>query len=119
MHPWLRRLRHDLMKPLVWVARDLRELGAAPSAADLAQLGRDFAGLHDPAGEPVTARDLFARYRAEAPAALAAPALAAFARALDEAAAAVAAGPPAAALAAVLRLEPAFDELARLLEPHP
>jgi hypothetical protein len=116
MDGWLRRLRHDLVKPALWVARDLCELGAEPAAADLAQLRRGLEALVDTEGAPITARDLFARLRAEAPAALPPAALDAFGRVLDEAAAAVTAGPPAAALAAVLRLEPACDELARLLE---
>src|SRR5919204_157210 len=37
MHPWLSRLRHDLVKRAVWAARDLRESAREPNAAEAAE----------------------------------------------------------------------------------
>ena len=107
------RLRHDLVKRVLWPARDLLDSGAAPTAADAAALR---AGLHDlvaPDGAPATARELWRRFRAEAPTAVPAAALDAFERALEAAATAVDTRPPAEAAKAVLEVEPAFQELAR------
>ena len=120
MHPWLSRLRHDLVKRVVWPARDLRDLLREPSAADVAHLRRGLFDLRDGGGAPVTARALWERLRAEAPEAAAAS-LDAFGAALSEAEVAVGAleshpGRWRAALDAVLRIETAFAALARSLE---
>jgi hypothetical protein len=33
---WLARVRHDLVKRLVWPARDRRDIGGAPAPGELA-----------------------------------------------------------------------------------
>ncbi len=106
MHPWLSRLRHDLVKRAVW--------------ADLLRLRRGLLELRDEDGRALTATALWERLRAQAPAVRAA-ALDAFGGALREAESAVSslpgrAGSWRAALDAVLRIEPAFANLARTLE---
>ncbi len=112
-HPWLSRLRHDLVKRVLWPARDLVDSGVPPTATEAAALR---AGLHDliaPDGSPATARELWRRFRADAPTGLPAAALDAFEQALEAAAAAVESRPPAEAAQVILLLEPAFQELAR------
>src|SRR5438552_18573483 len=96
---WLARLRHDLVKRLVWPARDRRDVGGAPAAGELVPQ------LIDDEGRPTTAAALWAALAADAPAGLD---LAAFAAALARAGAAAAAND----VAGVLALEPAFDDLA-------
>jgi len=120
MHPWLTRLRHDLVKRAVWPARDLRDASREPGPADLLQLRRGLLDLRDEDGRAVTATLLWERLRTEAPA-LPAAALDAFGGALRDAEGAVSSLPgPAgswrAALDAVLWIEPAFANLARTLE---
>jgi hypothetical protein len=112
-HPWLSRLRHDLVKRVLWPARDLLDAGAPPTAAEAAALRAGLADLVAPDGSPTTARDLWRRFRAEAPPRIPAAALEAFEQALAAAEAAVATRPPDEAAPVVLRLEPAFQELAR------
>ena len=117
MHPWIRRARHDLIKRAVWVARDLRELSQPAQPADLRALRSGLSGLIDEEGRPVDARTLWARLCEDAPAGVG-PLLPAVGQAIDAALEAVAhaerdgAGLPAAVLA-VLRIETAFDALAR------
>ena len=122
MHPWLKQVRHDLVKRVVWTARDLRETGAPPTPADVRALRAGLRELVDPEGRPIDARSLWALLRADAPPEAAAePAFAAaeaFSAALDAADAALAsldAGPAraAAALETILKVEPAFEGLAR------
>ena len=123
MHPWLKRLRHDLVKRAVWTARDLREMGTAPTSEGLRALRSGLRVLVDPEGHAIDARSLWALLRADAPPeVLADPAVRAaaeaFSAALDAADLAVASlddSPARAgeALETVLRLEPAFEELAR------
>jgi len=96
---WLARLRHDLVKRLVWPARDRRDAGGAPAPGELVPR------LIDDEGRPATAAALWAALAADAPAGLD---LDAFAAALTRAGAAAAAGD----VAGVLALEPAFDDLA-------
>jgi hypothetical protein len=100
---WLGRLRHDLVKRLLWPARDRRDAGGAPAPGELRPR------LIDDEGRATTVEALWASLRAEAPAALG-PALARFDGALAAAAAAAAAGD----VAGVLALEPAFEALAAL-----
>jgi hypothetical protein len=99
---WLARVRHDLVKRLLWPARDRLDAGGAPAPGELV------AALIDGEGRPVTAAVLWRALRAEAPSGLA---LDGFERALASALVAAEAGD----VAGVLALEPAFDALARLL----
>jgi|SRR5882724_10921246 len=96
---WLARLRHDLVKRLVWPARDRRAAGGAPAPGELA------ARLIDHEGRPATAEALWADLAADAPAALD---IAPFAAALTSALQAAASGD----VGGVLALESAFDQLA-------
>lgn len=100
---WLARVRHDLVKRLVWPARDRRDAGGAPAPGELV------APLIDDEGRPASPASLWAALRAEAPEA---PALARFGAAIEGAVAAAAAGD----LEGVLALETAFEELARALK---
>jgi hypothetical protein len=111
MDPWLRRLKHDLVKRAVWPARDLRDCGQT----DLDALRRGLRDLRDDSGAPVDAEALWARLRAQAPG-VPARALDAFGEALAGASRAVAAGEFRDALVAVLGIESAFDELARTVD---
>lgn len=99
---WLALVRHDLVKRLVWPARDRRDLGGAPAAGELV------ARLVDDEGQPTSAAALWAVLQAQGPAG---PAVIRFQEALARAVAAAAAGETDG----VLALEPAFDELARAL----
>jgi hypothetical protein len=109
MHPWLRALRHDLVKRAVWPARDLRDSGERDAEA----LRRGLMQLCDAEGRPITAEALFERMRQGAPCPT--PACDAFAAALQTAVSALDLPWPAP-LAAVLALEDAFSTLARSLE---
>src|SRR5262245_41028112 len=100
---WLERLRHDLVKRLLWPARDRRDLGGAPAPGELVP------HLVDDEGRAIGGQALWSALAAEAPPGAA---LGPFERALGDALAAAAAGD----VAGVLALEPAFDELARSLE---
>jgi hypothetical protein len=99
---WLARLRHDLVKRLLWPARDRREMGGAPAPGELTP------SLINGEGQPVTAEALWRALRADAPPGLA---LDAFDAALARALAAAAAGD----VAGVLALEVEVDALARLV----
>src|SRR5438876_11449022 len=120
MHPWLSRLRHDLVKRAVWPARDLRDASREPAQGDLLQLRRGLFDLRDENGRVSTATELWGRLRAEAPA-LPPAALDGFGTAVLQAERAVTGfvGDPRswpAVLDAVLRIERAFADLARTLE---
>jgi hypothetical protein len=99
---WLARLRHDLVKHLLWPARDRAELGGAPAPGELVPR------LIDGEGRPVEAPALWADLRAVAPAGLS---LDAFDAALSRALAAGRAGD----VAGVLALEADVEGLARLV----
>jgi hypothetical protein len=118
MHPWARRLRHDIVKQAVWAARDLRSLGGPPSEGDVAALRRGLYDLRDEEGAAVTARSLWERMRREAPRNT--PELDRFSEAIEEAYAAVDSLPAgfAAAVSALLRIEERFEEVARSLDQH-
>ena len=109
MHPWLRALRHDLVKRAVWPARDLRDSGEQ----DVSALRRGLMHLADAEGAPISAQALFARMRPASP--CPPSACDAFAGALQAAVTAMDLPWPAP-LAAVLALEDAFSDLARSLE---
>jgi hypothetical protein len=96
---WLARLRHDLVKRLVWPARDRRDAGGKPAPGELVPR------LIDEEGHPISADALWADLAADAPAGLD---LGDFAAALAGATAAGVAGD----LGGVLALEAAFDALA-------
>jgi hypothetical protein len=105
---WLARLRHDLVKRLLWPARDRRDLGGDPQPGELV------AALVDDDGTPVTPAALWAALRAEAPAGSPGAALDDFGVAVDDAVAAARAGD----VAGVLNLEAAFAALAAALSPQ-
>jgi hypothetical protein len=98
---WLARVRHDLVKRLVWPARDRRELGGAPAPGELV------VAPTDDEGQPTTAEALWAALAADAPAGLP---LEEFTAAVADAIASAAAGD----VPGVLALEPAFDALTAL-----
>lgn len=105
---WLARLQHDLVKRMVWPARDRRDLGGAPAPGELVP------HLIDEEGRSTTAATLWASLAAEVTGKVAAdgPALIRFGEALTRAIAAGESGD----LDGVLALEPAFDELAQSLK---
>jgi hypothetical protein len=100
---WLARVRHDLVKRLVWPARDRRDVGGAPAPGELV------ARLIDDEGAPIAAPALWAAFKAEGPAGAAVDA---FEAALQAALAAAGAGDADG----VLALEAAFDRLAQALK---
>jgi len=100
---WLARVRHDLVKRLVWPARDRRDAGGPVVPGELV------ASLIDDEGRPTTPEALWKALAADAPAGAA---LAPFTAAIARAASAAAAGH----LDGVLAVEPAFEALARSLE---
>ena len=103
---WLARVRHDLVKRLVWPARDRRDLGGEPAPGELV------VPVVDDEGAPTTPHALWSALLAEGPDVQgSADALVRFEAALSRALAAGAAGD----VDGVLALEPAFDELARSL----
>lgn len=106
MHPWLQTLRHDLVKRMVWAARDQRDSGTQ----DLGLLQMAVAQLTDPEGRRVDALDLWEILKRDAPV----PTFA-FERALRDAVAGLQ-EPWPAPLEKILALEPAFQELADLVE---
>jgi hypothetical protein len=101
---WLARVRHDLVKRLVWPARDRRDAGGTPASGEL------LPSLVDDEGATTTAAALWAALSAEGPPAR--EALARFEAALQGAIAAAVAGD----VEGVLALEAAFDRLAQSLE---
>jgi hypothetical protein len=100
---WLARVRHDLVKRMLWAARDRRDLGGEVRAGELV------AKLLDDEGRPIATLDLWRRLDQEAPDSLSISARLAFARALAEAEA----GARNDRLEPVLALEAAFEALAR------
>jgi hypothetical protein len=98
---WLGRVRHDLVKRLLWSARDRRELGGPVRPGELV------AALIDEEGSPVEAAVLWTRLCADAPASVPGAALAAFGVAVGRATAAARADD----LSGVLALEVAFETL--------
>src|SRR4051794_27858071 len=100
---WLARVRHDLVKRMVWPARDRRDMGGNPTPGELVP------DLIDDEGRPIAAPALWAALAADAP-----PGAdtGAFQTAVVRAAAAAQAGD----VAGVIALEAAFGALARSLE---
>jgi hypothetical protein len=60
-HPWFARLQHDLVKRLLWVARDCREFERQPAVGEM------IATLYDEEGQPIEALTLWERFCEEAP----------------------------------------------------
>ena len=112
MHPWLKRLRHDLVKRAVWPARDLRDAGGR----DLTALRCGLMELIDADGDPISAQALWEQMREEAPPRCS-DACAEFGRTLQAAVAALD-RPWPAPLDSILALEGAFASLARAVEPE-
>jgi hypothetical protein len=102
---WLARLRHDLVKRLLWPARDRSEMGGAPAPGELVP------SLIDGEGRPVSAEALWQSMRADAPGGVPAQALDAFGSAHARALAAAAAGD----VARVLAFEADVDALAQVV----
>ena len=100
---WLARVRHDLVKRLVWPARDRRDMGGAPAPGELSPR------LIDDEGTPMSAERLWTALAADAPPGAG---LAAFGAAITRAVAAAEAGD----VHGVIALEAAFADLARSLE---
>jgi hypothetical protein len=122
MTPWFARVRHDLLKPALWPARDLRALLDAkkvPAQADVKALHAGLFVLRDEDGTACDARLLWARFLQSRPAHLDAGALDSFGAGLDSAMNVVghaAAGPASTrvleeAIEAVLALEALFNTL--------
>jgi hypothetical protein len=100
---WLARVRHDLVKRMLWPARDRRDLGGLVPAGELV------AKLIDDEGRPIGAGDLWQALLEDAPVGIPEEVFRAFATALT----AAEAGARSDRLEPVLALETAFDELAR------
>jgi hypothetical protein len=98
---WLRQVRHDLVKRLLWPARDRRELGGPVRPGELVVT------LVDDEGNPSTAAAVWAQLQINAPEP-SHPALPAFESALASAVAAATCDD----LDGVLALDPAFEQLA-------
>ena len=99
---WLRRLRHDLLKRVLWPARDRRDMGGAVAPGELVVT------LVDDEGTPATADAIWRSFRQAAPVP-GHPAFVAFGQALARATTAARQDD----LATVLALEPAFEQLTR------
>ncbi len=100
-HEWLRKLRHDLVKRLLWPARDRRDLGGPVQPGELV------AALVDDEGAPATAAAVWDGLRQAAPEPTH-PSVRVFAAAVERATAAARRDD----LAGVLALETAFERLA-------
>jgi hypothetical protein len=105
LRAWLARVQHDLVKRLLWPARDRRDLGGPLRPGELC------VELVDEEGQPVSAAQLWRSLRDQAPA-TADDALAEFAIAIDRAVAAAACDD----LAGVLALEGAWQALAQIVK---
>jgi hypothetical protein len=97
---WLRRLRHDLVKRVLWPARDRQDMGGPVHPGELV------ARLVDDEGKPASVEEIWVALRAEAPAA-AHPGLARFEAVLVKSIQATKQDD----LPGVLALQAAFDQL--------
>jgi hypothetical protein len=100
---WLARVRHDLVKRMLWPARDRRDLGGPVNAGELVSK------LIDEEGQPTNAIALWQALLTDAPAGISDNITRPFARALADAEA----GARADQIEPVLALAAAFAELAR------
>jgi len=103
---WLDQVRHDLVKRLLWPARDRRDLGGAVAPGELR------VALIDLEGQPITAVALWESLVALAPRSLSAIPRQVFARAVT----AAEQGAADDDLDKVLALESAFEALARAVK---
>jgi hypothetical protein len=103
---WLAQVQHDLVKRLLWPARDRRDLGGPVQPGELRGT------LVDDEGTAITATALWHHLRGQAPTSIPAAALDGFATAIEAAVAAAAADD----LPGVLRLETAMEALARIVK---
>jgi len=97
-HPWVARVQHDLVKRLLWVARDCRDSARVPGSGELV------ATLFDDEGQPTDAMSLWKNLQGEAPSGLD---LADFGKQVDACVSAARQND----LAGVLKLEAAFERL--------
>jgi hypothetical protein len=104
---WLALVHHDLVKRLLWPARDRRDLGGAVRSGELV------VRLTDDVGAPIAAPMLWRQLADEAPDAFPAASLEAFGQAVAVATAAAVADE----LDGVLALEAAFAALAGTAKP--
>lgn len=117
MKEWLARLRHDLVRPLVWRARDVREDDMMADGEKRRLLAAVLDELYDGEGRPITALALWQEIAADAPASLDARARQGFADALAHAVEVVSRvrttpeHPIDAAYAAIAALDVAFATL--------
>ena len=100
---WLARVRHDLVKRMVWPARDRRDVGGVPAPRELVP------DLIDDEGRAIGPVALWTALAADAPPGAE---IATFEAAVARAGAAAEAGD----VQGVIALEAAFAELARSLE---
>ena len=117
---WLARLKHDLVKQVVWRARDLRDLGQHATPADMAALGRALLELRDGEGRAVDAVGLWDAFMGDPDAPPRQASIDDFGRAVRSAQDAVVAQAPEApevVMSKVLDLETAFDAMNRALAP--
>ena len=103
---WLAQVQHDLVKRLLWPARDRRDLGGAVVPGELR------VALTADDGATISARQLWIALSAQAPRTVTPAALSAFGSAVARAADAAAADD----LAGVLALEAAFAALAQIVK---
>jgi len=102
-HAWLARVRHDLVKRMVWPARDRRDLGGPVRAGELV------AKLIDDDGQPIDASALWKALLTDAPTSVSDEMARGFIAAIE----AAEAGARADRLEPVLALEAAFAKLAQ------
>ena len=105
---WLARVRHDLVKRLVWPARDRRDLGGPVVSGELVTK------IIDGEGQPSTVGEVWRELLADAPGGIPDAVVHAFSAALE----AAEAGARTDHLDPVLALEAAFEELARQVLNH-
>jgi len=118
MRSWLGRVRHDLVKRVLWAWRDLRAEPEPLTAADQQRLRAGLLELIDDEGAPIAALALWEGLQAEAPQPLPRACAEAFTAALA-AAEGLACDPGASAaalLAALEALEGQWEALARAVE---
>lgn len=82
MSDWIRRLHHDLVRPFLWRARDLRDDPTGSERDRRAALGAVLDELYDDEGQPIGALASWQRFAASAPAHLQPGQLGTFATAL-------------------------------------
>lgn len=111
MKEWLARLRHDLVRPLVWRARDVREDESITDEGEKRRVLASVLGeLYDAEGRSITALALWEELAAAAPPSLDAEAHQAFAGAVAHAVEALS----RVTTQPLQRIEDAYDAIAAL-----